>query len=79
MSVQIDYMRASEFLGRNGVFCMTGLLIEEGESSLRLYPVTSKGVAGRAFLSIPQEKVLEVTQELMRLSQGMNAGKRGSR
>ena len=69
MSVQIDYIRAAEFLGRNGVFCMTGLLIEEGESSLRLYPVTSRGVAGRAFLSVPREKAAEVAQALLKLSQ----------
>ena len=72
MSVQIDYISASQFLGRNGVFCMAGLLISEGESSLRLYPVTSRGVAGRAFLSVPRENAAEVAQALLKLSQSTN-------
>ena len=73
MSEIIEFKRTQEFLGRNGVFQMSGLVADRQGDSLYLAPVTSKGVIGRAYLLVPREHVEEVTDLMLRL-----AGKRST-
>ena len=68
MSEIIEFKRTQEFLGRNGVFQMSGLVADRQGDSLYLAPVTSKGMIGRAYLIVPQEQVEEVTNLMLRLA-----------
>ena len=67
MSEVVEFKRNREFLGRNGVFQMAGLVADLQGDSLYLAPVTSKGVIGRAYLLIPQEHVQDVADLMVRL------------
>ena len=67
MSEIIEFKRTQEFLGRNGVFQMSGLVVDRQGNSLYLAPVTSKGAIGRAYLLVPQEHVEEMADLMLRL------------
>lgn len=67
MNDVIEFKRTQEFLGRNGVFRMSGLVVDRQGDSLYLAPVTSKGVIGRAYLLVPREHVQEVTDLMLRV------------
>lgn len=67
MTDVIEFKRIQEFLGRNGVFQMSGLVVDRQGNSLYLAPITSKGVIGRAYLLIPQEHAEEVAGLMLKL------------
>lgn len=73
MSDVIEFRRTQEFLGRNGVFQMAGLVVERQGDCLYLAPITSKGTIGRAYILVPQEDVIAVADLMLR-----SVGKRWS-
>ena len=57
---QIHYQRTTAFLGRNGRFKQTGLLVSQFDGQIDLVPITSKGLIGRAMLSLPNTELHEL-------------------
>lgn len=68
----VEFNRTQKFLGRNGVFQMTGIVVERCDDHLYLAPITSKGRVGRAYLLVPIEQAREVA-DLIQRSAGNNA------
>jgi hypothetical protein len=60
----VKYNENSYFLGRNGEFQMSGMELMEVNNNIVLHPITSKGLIGRATLTIPKEHVQEVIEAL---------------
>ena len=61
----IKYNKNTSFIGRNGLFNQSGIMINEITGCIALYPITSKGQVGRACLTIPKDKVLEFVKQLL--------------
>jgi len=63
---EIKYDVYSSFLGRNGYFKQSGIEImdEDCSNEIVLSPITSKKQIGRAFLTLPKDKIPEFIKAL---------------
>jgi hypothetical protein len=61
---EIKFKRNTTFIGRNGQFKQSGLLVNDVTTSIALYPITSKDQTGRSCITIPKENLLEVITAL---------------
>ena len=52
---RITFERATQFLGRNGTFKCTGMVVGVQNDIIFLEPITSKGKTGRGCLEVPVE------------------------
>lgn len=62
---EIKFTKNTSFLGRNGMFKQSGIIINDVTSSIALYPITSKGQIGRACLTIPKDQIQEFVRQLL--------------
>lgn len=72
------FPRIVHFLGRNGHFKSTGLVLfsmrtleKEEDDTVRIYPITTKGVEGRSFIDIPFESISDLIK-VLRKAERMN-------
>ena len=68
MSKRIEFKRTREFLGRNGVGQMTGLLIDRQTKDLYLAPITSRKTIGRAYMLLPRDQAKEVADVILEMA-----------
>jgi hypothetical protein len=71
MSKEIKFKKTTTFLGRNGEFKTSAILVcspltNNGEN-VRIRPITSKNEIGRCFIDIPKTNVQELIDELKNL------------
>jgi hypothetical protein len=69
MDDKIEYgEHTTYFLGRDGRLASSGLQIAHGDGTTVLTPLTSKGMAGRGFIEVPNEKVRAIAYALLAIS-----------
>lgn len=61
---EIKFNRNTTFIGRNGQFKQSGILINDVTSAIAMYPITSKNAIGRSCITIPKENLLDVITSL---------------
>lgn len=61
---EIKFKKNTTFIGRNGQFKQSGLLINDVTTAIAIYPITSKGQTGRSCITIPKESLLDVISAL---------------
>ena len=71
MSKEIKFNKTTTFLGRNGEFKASAVLVcnpltNNGEN-VRIRPITSKNEIGRCYIDIPKANVPELIAELNQL------------
>lgn len=66
MSTQIEFPQPREFLGRNGIAKMSGVLIDRQGTDLYVAPITSRGNVGRAYLLIPREQARALADTILK-------------
>jgi hypothetical protein len=58
---EIRFKRNSKFLGRNGMFKSTGVVVEETlDNEVCIAPITTKGKVGRSQIRIPKENIQDL-------------------
>jgi hypothetical protein len=65
MAKEIKYKENTYFIGRNGCFKQSGIDITEGSNIILLHPITSKGLIGRATITIPKTQIEEFVKALL--------------
>jgi len=69
----VKFKSTTTFLGRNGEFKSTGLLISMSLlNEVFIQPITSKGFPGRAYLAVPIESIPELIEALKSLAPSKN-------
>lgn len=65
MSIKtILFNKQSNFLGRNGEFKSVGLEIVKYGDEFLLYPITTKGMTARCYVSIPCDSIKELFEQM---------------
>ena len=65
--IPLKFKGAATFLGRNGEFKSTGLEVGSLSKEWIVQPITSRGVVGRCYISIPHEDLPDVIKMLQSL------------
>lgn len=65
------YSSSTSFLGRNGEFMQTGMVVSVSDEGLLLQPVTSKKEIGRGALRIPMSDIPEFLLAINQLVLGI--------
>lgn len=64
---RIRFKQPAFFIGRNGHFKQSGIVISTATESCTIRPITSKGEDGNCEITIPFPVIDEVIQELKRI------------
>ena len=68
MSETIGFRETREFLGRNGLAKMGGILIQRQADDLYIAPLTSRLQVGRSYMLVPVEMVPDIAKAMLRES-----------
>lgn len=64
---KIYFNKTVQFEGRNGVFKCIGIILQEDDDRITVFPITSKDKTGRGMIEIPLGSIREVSWQILNI------------